>query len=160
MTERTHVYVSVEFADRIKAAEDNKVLQEQVINDIIQKQKTIYKGEVEYLEEATLAFKQFCVTHRNRLTEAYDEEADKLQKLIDTVSNNHTKVRDSARNLAQQIAPLKDEVRGVVSGIEELDKRLSCINTYRLKDTLDIVERIAALDEKSQSILLKVLGEK
>jgi uncharacterized coiled-coil DUF342 family protein len=158
MIEKTHVYVDVAFAERIKQAADDKMLQEQVINDIIQRQKHTYHNEIEYLEEALVSFKQFCVTHRNRLSEAYDDEATKLDALIDKASESHAKVRESAANLAKQIAPLKDEVRGVVTSLEDLDRRLANLNTYRLKDTLEIVERIAALDEKSQSVLLKVLG--
>lgn len=160
MTEKTHVYVSVEFAKQIEAAANDTILQEQVINDIIQSKKKLFHGEMELLDEQVLVFKQFCVVHRNRLKEVYDDERDKLESLIDDVMELQPSVRDSAIKLAAQLNPLRVEVAEITSAIKQLEQLFTSINTYRIKDTLEVLERLAQLDEPTRQLILGLNSSK
>lgn len=154
--EMTHVYVPKEFADQLKAATDDKILQEQVIKDIIQRKYKEIEYEMDILNEQLLQFKLVGVQFEKALAAEYQVQENKLQSLIDKVSDQYSIVRDKAKEFARQLHPLTNEVSGIVSQVEKLDKRLSDINTYRLKDMLDIVERIANLDDKAQKVLIEI----
>ena len=66
--EMTHVYVPKEFADQIKAATDDKILQEQVIKDIIQRKYKEIQYEMDILDEQLLQFKLVGVQFEKALT--------------------------------------------------------------------------------------------
>ncbi len=154
--EMTHVYVPKEFADQIKAATDDKILQEQVIKDIIQRKYKEIEYEMDILNEQLLQFKLVGVQFEKALAAEYQVQENKLQALIDKVSDQHSIVRDKAKEFAKQLNPLTNEVNGIVSQVEKLDSRLANMNTYRLSDMLDIVERIANLDDKAQKVLIEL----
>lgn len=154
--EMTYAYIPKDFAEQIKAAADDKVLQEQVIQGIIQHKYNEIKYEMDILDEQVLKFKLVGLQFQKTLDAEYEIQEKKLQTLIDNVSDQYSIVRDKAKEFAKQLHPLTNEVNGIVSQVEKLDKRLADMNTYRLKDMLDIVERIANLDEKAQKVLIEM----
>ena len=159
MTNKTHVYINEEFAKQIQAADNDPLLQEKVIEDIIKRKQLEVECEMSILDEQVLQFKLVSSRFERSLSEAYEQQEEKLQKLIDTVSSQHDKVREASIKLSSNIYPLKNEVNNMVDTLEKFDRRLTDINTYRIEKFLDILERISQLDEKSQTVLAGLLSE-
>lgn len=156
--EKTHVYINKDFATQIEAANGDKLLQEKVIADILQRKQREVTYEMEILDEQVLQFKLAGSRFERALSEAYDAQDDKIQKLIDVATDQHQKITDSAKLLASKISPLKQELDVMFKGLEEFDRRLSSINQYRMQDFLNILERISALSEQDKTLMLKLIG--
>lgn len=157
---KTHVYVNEEFAKQIQAADGDKLLQEKVIADILQRKQKEVTYEMEILNEQVLEFKLAGSKFERAMSEAYDQQEAKIQTLIDKVCDQHSKVNEAARKLANQINPVRQEIDGMLKALESFDQRLTSINQYRINDFLAIVERIAALSEQDKEMMLKLLGSK
>ena len=160
MTNKTHVYINEEFAKQIQAADNDPLLQQKVIEDIIKRKQLEVEAEMSILDEQVLQFKLVSSRFERSLSEAYEQQDEKLQKLIDTVSGQYDKVRETSTKLASNLYPLKNEVNSMVETLEKFDRRLTDINTYRIEKFLDILERISQLDDKTQIILAGLLSEK
>lgn len=159
MTNKTHVYINEEFAKQIQAADNDPLLQQKVIEDIIKRKQLEVEAEMSILDEQVLQFKLVSSRFERSLSEAYEQQDEKLQKLIDTVSGQYDKVRETSTKLASNLYPLKNEVNSMVETLEKFDRRLTDINTYRIEKFLDILERISQLDDKTQVILAGLLSE-
>lgn len=160
MMEKTHVYINKDFAEQIKAADGDKFLQEKVIEDILQSKQRQITYEMEILDEQVLQFKLAGSRFERALSEAYDAQDLKIQKLIDISSEQHQKIYDSAKNLANKINPISQEIDTMLKSLESFDQRLSSINQYRIQDFLDILERISALSNRDRELMLKLIGVK
>lgn len=158
--EKTHVYINKDFAEQIKAADGDKILQEKVIEDILQRKRREITYEMEILDEQVLQFKLAGSRFERALSEAYDAQDLKIQKLIDISSEQHQKIYDSAKNLANKINPISREIDTMLKSLESFDQRLSSINQYRIQDFLDILERISALSNRDRELMLKLIGVK
>ena len=156
--EKTHVYINKDFAAQIEAANGDKLLQERVIEDILQRKKREVTYEMDILDEQVLQFKLAGSRFERALSEAYDAQDAKIQKLIDVAQDQHQKITDSAKLLASKISPLKQELDVMFKGLEEFDRRLVHINQYRMQDFLNILERINALSEQDKTLMLKLIG--
>lgn len=156
--EKTHVYINKDFAEQIKAADGDKFLQEKVIEDILQSKQRQITYEMEILDEQVLQFKLAGSRFERALSEAYDAQDLKIQKLIDISSEQHQKIYDSAKNLANKINPISREIDTMLKSLESFDQRLSSINQYRIQDFLDILERISALSNRDRELMLKLIG--
>lgn len=159
MTNKTHVYINEEFAKQIQAADNDPLLQQKVIEDIIKRKQLEVEAEMSILDEQVLQFKLVSSRFERSLSEAYEQQDEKLQKLIDTVSGQYDKVRETSTKLSSNLYPLKNEVNSMVETLEKFDRRLTDINTYRIEKFLDILERISQLDDKTQIILAGLLSE-
>lgn len=155
---KTHVYINEEFAKQIEAADGDKLLQEKVIADILQRKQKEVTYEMEILNEQVLEFKLASSKFERAMSEAYDQQEVKIQALIDNVCDQHSKVNDAARKLASQINPVRQEIDSMLKALESFDQRLTSINQYRINDFLAIVERIAALSEQDKVLMLKLMG--
>lgn len=156
--EKTHVYINKDFAEQIEAADGDKFLQEKVIEDILQSKQRQITCEMEILDEQVLQFKLAGSRFERALSEAYDAQDLKIQKLIDISSEQHQKIYDSAKNLANKINPISREIDTMLKSLESFDQRLSSINQYRIQDFLDILERISALSNRDRELMLKLIG--
>ena len=157
---KTHVYISEEFAEQIKAADGDKRLQVKVIDDIIKRKYNEIKFEMDTLDEQLLQFKLIGTRFEKSLADAYEEQETRIQGLIDKISSQYEAVNSTAKVLARQIAPLTQEVDSICGKMEDFSKRINSLNTYSLKEMLDIVERIANLDDKSRDIILNAIAIK
>jgi hypothetical protein len=156
--EKTHVYIDKEFAAQIEAVNGDKLLQEKVIEDILQRRQREVTYEMDILDEQVLQFKLAGSRFERALADAYDAQDVKIQKIIDVAQDQHQKIIDSAKVLAGKISPLKQELDVLLQGLETFDKRLCSINQYRIQDFLNIVERISALSEQDKTLMLKLVG--
>lgn len=157
---KTHVFISEEFAEQIKAADGDKSLQVKVIDDIIQRKYNEIKFEMDTLDEQLLQFKLIGTRFEKSLAEAYEQQEVRIQGLIDKISSQYEAVNATSKVLARQIAPLTQEVDSICNKMEDFSKRINSLNTYSLKEMLDIVERIANLDDKSRDIILNAIAAK
>lgn len=155
---KTHVYINEEFAKQIEAADGDKLLQEKVVSDILQRKQKEVTYEMSILDEQVLEFKLAGSKFERAMSEAYDQQEAKIQTLIDNVCDQHSKVNDAARKLASQINPVRQEIECMLKALELFDQRLTSINQYRINDFLAIVERIANLSEQDKTLMLKLLG--
>lgn len=135
-----------------------KFLQEKVIEGILQSKQRQITYEMEILDEQVLQFKLAGSRFERALSEAYEAQDLKIQKLIDISSEQHQKIHDSAKNLASKINPISREIDNMLKSLESLDQRLSSINQYRIQDFLNILERISALSNQDRELMLKLIG--
>lgn len=154
MEQREYVWIDKRLAEKLKKL-DSIELQEEAVKEVIKEKKLDLSSEFEQLDESLLMFKSVCLTHKKELEKVYKEQADTLYKMWETDGDTSTAILQHARKLANELHPVKSEVRELVDSIKELKKLTGDLPLpYKFVES---VEAISRMNAETKDLLVRFL---
>jgi len=154
MNEKDYVYIDKKLAEKIKQFESIE-LQEEAVKDVIRKKKLDLSSEFEQLDESLLMFKSTCLTHKKELEKIYKEQAEALYNMWETDGDVGSTIIQHARKMANELHPVKTEIRELIDSIKELKKLTGELHLpYKFVES---VEAISRMNSETKDLLSRFL---
>lgn len=129
---------------------DSKVEQERIFYKVINDRKLDIAYAIESMDDDLLQFKAYGLRYQNALEKIYAEQCEKIEKVWDNFN-----VQDK---LYDKIKELEGKLRPTVSTIKEISQNLERIDTYRLKETIDLLNTFSNMNDENKDILRMLLS--
>jgi hypothetical protein len=166
MNESEYVYVPKDVAAQLKKlyAQDSystrltPEITHSVISRLIDHEKQCIKDDLAGVDEDVKRYQNLLLTYRHEFKEALTTHRDGMTATLEQIDVELPSVIKHATQVATTISdevakPLKE----CLQTIKDLDRVLNSINEHKLTKMLDIIHQLQAIDERTATILLKVL---
>jgi len=131
MEEKTHVYLPVSLAKKVKELEnsDNFVL------EYIERSKKSMMANLDSMDEEVLMYKANMVKARKEFGAAVEEMLAADYKVWEKFDEDRKSTYGMAKQMVESLQPLKAE-------LESIKKLMDSINTWRANDLLELLQAI------------------
>jgi hypothetical protein len=107
--------------------------------------------DMENLDDDMLQFKAFAVKYRKELEEVYKDQQDKAYKLWEKYNEELPRVREALK-------PVIDEVNKLTDIVDALNKKLTAISSWEVKELSTLLDILQHLSTKNASQIRKVVS--
>ena len=152
-----HIWVDKEFADKWKALNSGKATreeQEKVFDEYCKKVSSQVRKDFEYslssLEEDAVMFKGLMIKVRKAFEEAKNEHLEASEALWENFEKEIPSVKKKVDQLTKLVDPLTKQ-------LDAITQQFSKINTYHLKQVVELVQLVSGLNDKNKNILELIL---
>lgn len=156
MTEKTHVYVDVAIADKIKSMGDES-RQVDLIQEVFEQKRKDMKYDLECLEEDLLAFKLIVTKHKVALKEVYEQQSEQLEEMFNQVRLPSEGVREQYKVLKEDLDAGFSEIKGFATDMEKVMSKVSYSTLHNLEKVLELCERYQNLDNDTKKMFDQVI---
>lgn len=150
MEEKEYVYLDKRVAEKIKNL-DSVEHQLEVIGNILEERKKDIRLDMENLDDDMLQFKAFAVKYRKELEEVYKDQQDKAYKLWEKYNEELPRVREALK-------PVIDEVNKLTDIVDALNKKLTAISSWEVKELSTLLDILQHLSTKNASQIRKIVN--
>ena len=151
------IWVDKEFADKWKALNSGKATraeQERVFDEYCKKVSSQVRKDFEYslssLEEDAVMFKGLMIKVRKAFEEAKNEHLEASEALWENFEKEIPSVKKKVDQLTKLVDPLTKQ-------LDAITQQFSKINTYHLKQVVELVQLVSGLNDKNKNILELIL---
>lgn len=149
-TEFVSVYVSKSVAKQFKAAENNRALEEQIIKDFFTRERDWLESEMKEVDEATIKYKAKLIAMKESFSKANSSYVDEIEKIYDEGHKTITKIDG-------EIKKTQESLRGLSEFAGRVVKQISGVETWKIKEMLDQVERFNNMSTKQKDLILTLM---
>ncbi len=150
-SEKRHIYVDKEFADKYEELESSKG-QAEIAKEILAAKKIDISKELDQLDDDMVRFKSVCLIHKQELAKVYDEQNDLVEKLISEMWDCKPQAQAAAVKLAAEIEPLSSIVNALETSVTKLKGDLNSLDIYGMDRLIELTEKLSSLDSASLEI--------
>jgi archaellum component FlaC len=150
MEEKEYVYLDKRVAEKIKNL-DSVEHQLEVIGNILEERKKDMRIDMENLDDDMLQFKAFSAKYRQELEKVYEEQQNKAYKLWEKYNEELPRVREALK-------PVIDEVNKLTDIVDALNKKLTAISSWEVKELSTLLDILQHLSTKNASQIRKVVS--
>lgn len=143
------IFVPKSFAKKYKKAKDENT-QLKILEEILEKQKRDIKMDLENLEYDETQFRASILRYKKSFKEIYEHNAEQVSKLWDDIQKN----KPDTKSFIDQ---LKNDLKPIITQIEQLSKFIEKINTYHLARMVELIDKVNSCDDKTKELLLKLI---
>jgi hypothetical protein len=154
--EYVSVYVPKEFAETVRKAHGDEE-QYKVITDILAKSKHDMREDLAALDEDVLRFRGMLLAYKGAYTAALIEHNKAVYAVWEGVDAAMPDMKAKVAKLVGELREIRPELSSVVDTITAIDHSLASINTYRIREMVQLVEAITRTDDKTKDMLRAVL---
>lgn len=158
MSDKDLIWVPKEIAEKHKNALSDEE-QAKIVLTYIEEKKLDFSRELDLLDESALRFKAVCITHKNELAKIYNEQGDMLYKMWEDMGDVGSKINEHAKQLADEIRPISQEVNNLKRDVEDLKKLLSSFHIYDAEKLAGLVSMVNSMSDGTKDIMKFLLNE-
>ncbi len=147
----THIYVPQEYADKYNELSHCDA-QAKIALEIIASKKLDVQNELSQLDDDLIRFKASCLVHKSELEKVYNEQSDKMEKLINDCWDAMPIAKKNAQKMADELQPFADKVTDLSVSINKIKELTQGINFYGIEQITKLVEQVNYMDESSKSV--------
>lgn len=148
MENKELIWVNKDIAKKYRDMESDQKKLEIVISTINQR-KTDITNDIECLDNDLLQFKAFALRYKTELTKVYKEQQIAFEKLFEEVGDIQSKMFCKTKEIKKELMPIKSEV-------DNINKLLSEISTYKIEQLIDIINKFNNIPDDDKK-LFKIL---
>jgi hypothetical protein len=137
------IWVPVELKEAWEKATSEEE-QKKIFFKAVDDRKLDIKNQIECLEDELLIFKGIGLRYKTELEKVYEEQSDKAGKIWETFN--------AGDKLFNQAKAINDSLRPVASTINEINEKLSAINTYKIENAITLIEKFNCMSEGTKGM--------
>jgi prefoldin subunit 5 len=143
---KKHVYVDAELADKIEQLKDAASLNA-VVEEHFDESKKDMGYQVEALDNYVKEYRGLLAKASRLFGEACDEVTKKSYEVWESFDEKMPYIEENIKDITGRLKPINKE-------LDEIEKRINAIpSAYRLKEVVELIERISTVNPKTLSVL-------
>ena len=150
MEDKELIWVPKEVAEKFKSFE-NDVEAGEIVIQYIDRSKRDMETALEGLDEDVIIFKGWSARIKKAYKEALDEQLESSYAMFEEINGQ-------IPSITKKVAEVRESLEPVKRDIQEINKALEGINTYRIEGLLETISLIKnALQDDNMKKILKML---
>jgi archaellum component FlaC len=149
VADKEYTYVPKRLVKLLQDSEDH----EKIIFEFIDESKREVRQNLESLDEDLLQYRAMMAKSKQAFREAKDEQCNAMYELWESYEPELGKVRTMAKNVAKELAPIKNAVL-------DLQKTIDGVSTYSLEKMVEIVKQVGSMSDDEKDMFKMLLDRK
>lgn len=154
------LWVTPSVKKEFEFAKDNQSLQEKIIKSFIGNEIEFVKDEISKISEIDVRYKAMLLTIKDNFEKAYDAYYESLEPLVNKLSELDRKLRNSLEPTMETLKDLNHKADSLFKLVERADRAIKSINTDRVYDLMELIDKINSMSEEDKSVLSMLLKSK
>lgn len=145
MSDKTYAWIPKELAERIEQYDDINQMSA-AVDEYFENSSKEIASLLESLDEEVAQYKGLMAKKRAAFRKETEKQLEMSYKLWEELDEKRPWIQERVKSLAAELAPISKE-------LERVDAQLKNLNTHRLKDAIDLVDRLSMLPERSKDMM-------
>lgn len=150
--EKELIWVEKSLAETYKEL-DTDIKRAEFVNELIKQKKVDITSDIQNLDDDLLRFKAFALNYSTALKEAYDKQAERLERLWEECS-------EPIEKIDKQTMGIKKDIYDITKDIKDISRELEGLNTYKLERIVELINTYNNMSESDKDVFKLILNSR